>query len=118
MSRDRPSFTQKYHSSEEKQSLFGKKWFLAVWVLVCLGLSITLWQSVASLRANFDRASQAEKQVKHEEDVGLTLIEKLKEADTDFSKEKIIRDELGLQKPGEVILQVAQDGTVSASPTP
>lgn len=108
-------FIDAYHPKEaiirEHRSSTILSWFrnpilLLLWILLCIGLSISLWITTIQTRSATDRLDAAQQKVKAEEQRGFTLIQKLNEADSNYAKEKIIRDELGLQKPGETILQV------------
>jgi cell division protein FtsB len=58
------------------------------------------------MRQNLSREQQAKEKLSREEKRALELIERLNKADTPFAKEKIIRDELQMQRPGETVLQI------------
>lgn len=82
---------------------------LILWGLVCLFISIGLLKSVASMRLSLTREQQAKARLALEEKKALELIDKLNKADTPFAKEKIIRDELQMQKPDEMVLQIPKE---------
>lgn len=73
---------------------------------MCIFVGISLIRSGLQARRAFEARRQAEASVHEKEVKGLELMEQLKEANTPFATEKIIRDELNLQLPGEVILQL------------
>lgn len=91
-----------------KKNLFGP-FGLVIWVSFCLFVSIGLWQSVSAMRQSLTREQQAKNRLKEEEKRTLELIEKLNKADTPFAKEKIIRDELQMQKPDETVIQIPKE---------
>lgn len=79
---------------------------LLVWIVVCIFVSGRLWQSVGDMRQSLTRQQQSQERLKEEERKALELIEKLNKADTPFAKEKIVRDELQMQKPDETVIQI------------
>lgn len=79
---------------------------LSLWVIGCLALSFTLLRSMIQIHTNLGLLPQAKQRVQQQEQQGLQLVRQLQEADSPLSQEKIIRDELGLQKPGETVLQL------------
>ncbi len=88
-----------------------KQWFqhplfIAGWIGVCFLVGLSLIRSGLQARNAFVAKQQAEANLHEKEEKGLQLMEQLKEANTPYAQEKIIRDELNLQLPGEVILQL------------
>lgn len=77
-----------------------------LWILATLFASIQLLSSAITSRTVLDEKARQERLLKKEEQKGFDIIEKVEEAQTDFAKEKIIRDELHMQKPGEKVLQL------------
>jgi cell division protein FtsB len=63
------------------------------------------------MRLSLTREQQAKARLAQEEKEALELIDKLNKADTPFAKEKIIRDELQMQKPNETILQIPKEAS-------
>lgn len=61
------------------------------------------------MRQSIDRQKQAQIRLKEEETRALDLIDKLNKADTSFAKEKIIRDELQMQRPDETLLEIPKN---------
>ncbi|PWU23317.1 hypothetical protein C5B42_03475 [Candidatus Cerribacteria bacterium 'Amazon FNV 2010 28 9'] len=60
------------------------------------------------MRATLSRVTDAQQDVEIQEKTALDLIDKLQQADSPYMKEKIMRDELDLQKPGDTIIQLPQ----------
>jgi hypothetical protein len=79
---------------------------IAIWIVLCTGLSAILWRSMQQMNLSAQRIQDAQKHVQQEEQKGLELIDKLNTADTPYAKEKIIRDELNLQRPEEKVIQM------------
>lgn len=87
------------------------RWFthpivVTVWTIVCLMVGVSLIRSGLQARSAFEAKRLAEDTVKEKEKKGLELMEQLKRANTPYATEQIIRDELNMQLPGEVILQL------------
>lgn len=61
---------------------------------------------MGNMRQSLTRQQQSHERLKEEERKALELIEKLNKADTPFAKEKIVRDELQMQKPDETVIQI------------
>ena len=100
------------HTKERTSSWLFHPVVLFTWILLCGFFSWGLWQSVAAMRQSLDRQAQAEAKLHEEEKRALDLIDKLNAADTQFAKEKIIRDELQMQRPGETVIQIPKDGQI------
>jgi cell division protein FtsB len=79
---------------------------LVLWIGVCVLISASLWNSIRQMEQSKHREDDVNAKIKLEETKGLELIDQLEKADTSYAQEKIIRDQLGLQKPGETILQI------------
>lgn len=79
---------------------------LLLWSILCLIIGVRLLRSALSARQAFSTKTQAEQILQDEEKKGAKLMEQVNQADQALSQEKIIRDELNLQKPGEIILQL------------
>lgn len=87
---------------------------IGLWVLGTLLVSIQLIHSAITSKQIIKNRVRQEELLKEEEKRGLELMRTYDETNTDFAKEKIIRDELHMQKPGETILQLPS----SPSPSP
>ncbi len=100
---------------EERTSLlsklFSNRIFLLLWAIGCLVIGIRLIRSAMETKQAFLAKQQAEERLKQEETKGLELLKKLDQANSPLEEERRIRDELNMQKPGEIILQIP-------SPTP
>lgn len=88
--------------------------FLLVWLVICALASL-------SLGKHFADVSRAEKRLQLTEERAAALEKEnaekrvqIENALSPFEREKMIREQLGMQKPGEVVVQVAQNGDVIA----
>ena len=88
---------------------------LGVWTLACLFFGIGLIRSGLSVRQVVERKTQAEEQLSAEEARGMQLIQELEESNSSYAKEKIIREELRMQLPGETILQIASPSSTPSN---
>lgn len=102
----RPNRRQTATSSFQSPSWVHHPAVLTAWVILCILVGGSLIRSGLQARTAFEAKRKAEANVQEKEKKGLELMEQLKEANTSFATEKIIRDELNLQLPGEVILQL------------
>ena len=81
------------------------------WAVLCFLLGIGLVQAGLKTKNAFVARQKAEEALEVERQKNKDLQQKIQDAQEPFSQEKIIRDELNMQKPGEVILLLP-------SPTP
>lgn len=88
---------------------------IGVWTLACLFFGIGLIRSGLSVRQVVERKTQAEEQLSAEETRGIQLIQELEESNSSYAKEKIIREELRMQLPGETILQLASPSSTPSN---
>lgn len=86
--------------------VFSNRFFLFLWVIGCLVVGARLIYSSFGTKDAFSARDQAEKRLKEEEQKGIELIEKLNKAESQLEEERRIRNELNMQKPGEIILQL------------
>ncbi len=95
------------------RKILSQKWVLILWICVCILLGVQLIRSALTTKNAFFAKSQAEERLKKEEETGFSLMEQLRNAQSPLEKEKRIRDQLNMQKPGEIILSIP-----SPSPKP
>ncbi len=88
---------------------------IGIWTLACLFVGIGLIRSGLSVRQVVERKTQAEEQLSTEETRGMQLIQELEESNSSYAKEKIIREELRMQLPGETILQIASPSSTPSN---
>ena len=93
-------------NSFETPRWFHHPLFSVLWIGACVLLGFSLIRSGLQARNAFETKEQAEANVREKEEKGLELMKQLQEANTPYAQEKIIRDELNMQLPGEVILQL------------
>ena len=91
--------------------IFSNRFFLVLWIMGCIVLGIRLIRSGLETKQAFLAKQQAEDRLKQEEKKGVELMEKLNKIQSPLEQERRIREELNMQKPGEIILQLP-------SPTP
>lgn len=80
--------------------------FLLLWVVI---MSVVAWKLIQSARdiwSNASRTQLIQEKLTKEEQKNLELMKRLEEADTPFAKEKMIRDELNMQRPGDTTLHI------------
>lgn len=101
-----PRRLQRFQAKNKRTTWVFHPFFLCAWVVLCALLSWSLWRSVDAMTQSIQRQEQAKQKLKEEEAHALDLIDKLNKADTSYAKEKIIRDELQMQLPGETVLEI------------
>ena len=100
------------------KKLLNSRVFLLIWLVVCVLASLSLGNHLADV-------SRAEKRLHLTEEKATALEKenaekklKIEEAQSPFEREKMIREQLGMQKPGETVVQVAQNSDVTAVASP
>ncbi len=91
-------------------SFFTQPAVLVLWAILCLIIGISLLHSGFMSRGILSKKAEAQKKLEEEEKKSLEMSQELEKATSDFAKEKIIREELRMQKPGETILQLPSPG--------
>jgi cell division protein FtsB len=92
--------------------------------IVCLVFSLSLYKSAERARQSARELEVIEADIDAMKTELNTLEEQAKEAEQPFTKEKIIRNELLMQKPGEYVVQIPeavkneQKEVPSPSPSP
>ena len=107
-------FSQNF--SQKRPFLFSRIFFI-IWLILCASVSISLTKSLFSIVSSQSRVRVLEKQQTELERENAGLEQKITDSRTPFAKESIIRNELGLQKPNEVVVQVP-DSTTPAAEVP
>ncbi|HZZ98615.1 MAG TPA: septum formation initiator family protein [Candidatus Saccharimonadia bacterium] len=92
--------------------------FLLFWVVAIGAISVSLIRSLLGARTAQARFIELQARNAALEKTIAQLQVKITDAQTPFAKEKIIRDELGLQLPGETVVEMNQQANLLASPTP
>ncbi len=84
--------------------------FHPIGLVVATGLVVLLWVSLwantREIKQSQDFILTLQNKVEKEKTEVFQLEEKLSQAESDYQKERIIRDELLMQKPGEYVIQV------------
>lgn len=81
------------------------------WAVFCILVGISLIRSSLQVKDAFSARDKAKEALRVEEEKNQQLKQQLQEADDPLSQEKMIRDQLNMQKPGENVLLLP-------SPTP
>ncbi len=107
---------QRFSIAKKPSSLFEfllHPFVIGLWILFCILSGISLIRSGLLSQRVLEQKKAAQEELEKEEEKGIQLIEELQKANSSTEKERIIREELRMQKPGEVILQLP---TTSPSP--
>ncbi|HAV15095.1 MAG TPA: hypothetical protein DCX25_02085 [Candidatus Pacebacteria bacterium] len=104
-------FSQNF--SQKRPFLFSRIFFV-IWLIFCASVSVSLTKSLFSIVSSQSRVRVLEKQHAELERKNAGLEQKITNSRTPFAKESIIRNELGLQKPNEVVVQVPDSATPAA----
>ena len=90
--------------------------FVTVWIIICAAVSFSLLQYVKSISNATSRLAMMESQTQELEKKNEALQKQIDDARSPFIREKMIRDQLGMQKPGEIVVQIvdAPNGSVSS----
>lgn len=81
---------------------------IALFTLVCLVFSFSLYRSTEQVRQSQDYLIAMEQETIELETSVSQLAEKVEQSSTPFAKEKLIRDQLLMQRPGEYVVQVPE----------
>ncbi len=98
----------------QKQPIVFPRIFIVIWLIFCAYISVSLTKSLFSIISSQSRVRTLEKQQAEVERENTVLEQKITDSQSPFAKERIIRNELGLQKPNEVIVQVPDSATPSS----
>ena len=94
-----------------KKILFHPLVFLLI-SLASLLLIFSLYQNAQEITNSTTDLKKIELEVDQKEQKIESLENQLNQAQTNFTKERIIRDELLMQKEGELIIQIPEDQTI------
>lgn len=89
-------------------------WKRLILLVICWVAIFSLARDLAHVQRGFDRVGVADKRLAKEEAENVDLRAKLNEAQTDYYREKLMREKLNLQKPGETVV-VVPDREIVAS---
>jgi hypothetical protein len=79
-----------------------------IFTIITISICISLYLSAHQLGSSTQRVSDLEKQVKQQQDDVVQLQNSLEKSKQPFAKEKIMRDQLLLQQPGEYVVQLPE----------
>lgn len=102
------------------KKLLHSRVFLLIWLVLCAMVSLSLGKHLADV-------SKAEKRLQVTEEKAVAIEKEnaekkvqIENAQSPFEREKMIREQLGMQKPGEIVVQVTQNsdnGAIASSST-
>ena len=98
----------RFQSFKDKLRAYAK-YAAAIFAII---LAISLIRNIISTRASIKTIEKKEEEVKALEEEQKELKDKLNAVSTDSFTEKQIRDQLGLSKPGEIVLVLPDDQTL------
>jgi cell division protein FtsB len=81
---------------------------LVIATIIVVLLWLSLWANTREIKQSQDFILTLQNKVENEKKEVSHLEEKLNQADSDTQKERLIRDELLMQKPGEYVIQVPE----------
>jgi cell division protein FtsB len=91
------------------------KWFFGVILVLCWLLIVSLVKDFERVKTGFKRIDEANLKLANEEAKNLALQKKMAYAQSDSYKEKIVREKLNLQKPGEIVV-VLPSNAINSKP--
>jgi cell division protein FtsB len=97
------------------KKLTSSRVFLLIWLILCVLVAISLVKHLVDVSRAAERLKQAEQraeQMERENEEKKKLIE---EAQSPFERERMIREELGMQKPGESVVEIVQNTQVATA---
>lgn len=87
-----------------KNAKSNKSWFLGLVVVFCWILIISLAKDLKKVNNGFKRIDESIKKLNDEELKNIALKKKMVYVQSDFYKEKVVREKLNMQLPGETIV--------------
>lgn len=95
-----------------KGNIDKKGWIKGIILVIAWVLIFSLVKDLWQIRKGYQRIDEAKKQLAQEEVKNQMLKDKLNLVGTDEYKEKIIREQLNMQKVGEVVAVLPKNTTV------
>jgi cell division protein FtsB len=86
-----------------------KQWFFVVFLVISGLMLVSLYKGISDLTGTKDRFEKAEAEVARLEEKRQIIEEQISGSSQEIVKEKVIRDELGLAKPGEIVVILPED---------
>ena len=90
-------------------SIKRKQWFFVVFLIISGLMLISLYNGLSDLTSTKDRFIKAESEVVRLETEKKLLEQQITGANQEIVREKVIRDKLGLAKPGEIVVILPED---------
>ena len=93
-----------------------KRWFGLIFLLFCWMLIFSLAKDLAKVGSGFERIEETTARLKDAEEQNNELNKKLLLVQTDYYKEKIVREKINMQKQGETLVVLADKTTQPDTP--
>jgi len=92
----------------------GKRRWLSVLVLLLVWLlNLSLWGDLMKVRRGYSRVDEAQRRLTEAREENRVLKEKMAEIGTEYYQERIIRDKLNLQLPGEMVVVLPETNRIA-----
>ncbi len=92
-----------------------KRVFLIIWIIVSIFIIVALLQNIIHAKESSKRLRELEERNRVKQEQVAILEKKYEKINDPYEKERIIREELNMQKPGEVILGIPEDRLATQS---
>lgn len=89
--------------------------FLIIWIIISVFILIALAQNIIHAKQSDKRLRELEERNREKQEQVILLEKKYEKINDPYEKERIIREELNMQKPGEVILGIPETHTATQS---
>lgn len=92
--------------------------YTGLWIILCVVISVSLIKHLYDISQVYRRVQTIEEKNKTLQKENEEKKKAIDESKTPFIREQMIRDELGMQKPGEKIVQIIQTPELTPSQSP
>jgi len=103
-------------SNTNHKNKSGKGVFKAIFLLVAWLVIFSLAKDVLHIQNGFDRVTEAKTRLEQEEIKNVELKKRYEEVRTEEHRERLIRDQLNMQKEGEVIVVLPKSMDLEVEP--
>lgn len=98
-------------------SIVHHRWFAWGFILFCLVMSVSLIRNSWRLSHQVDHSQQEAEDLQKLQETAEQLKQDIQREQTPFEQEKVIRNQLNMQKEGEIIIQLPPLPTPTPQPT-
>ncbi|MBI5151489.1 MAG: septum formation initiator family protein [Candidatus Pacebacteria bacterium] len=92
--------------------------YIGLWIILCTAVSVSLIKHLYDISQVYRRVQTIEEKNEVVQRENAEKKKKIDESKTPFVREQMIRDELGMQKPNEKIVQIIQTPELAPSQSP